>query len=355
MYEDRTHDTILDDSIESLSGTDVDKSEGSLVYNALSAMGYEHEKLYVQLDFLLGNIFAQDADYEHLCKRVAERGIYPRAATYAVIKAQFDVAVGAGSRFAHDNLYYVVTELLDGSLHIYSLTCETAGVSGNVSSGVLDAVDYVDGLNSAEIIGLISAASDAEKKEDLYQRYVESFKLNAFGGNVADYKERLNAMDGIGGCKVFPVWKGGGTVKAVLIGSDYRRVSEELVKKIQELVCPVPYAGEGIAPIGHDTTIASAEEVTCDIHANIAYETGHSMNDLRPAIYDAVNEYFMGMRESWGDGDKDAYLTVYISRIASRILDVSGIVDVTDVSINGLQALALEPEQIPVLGVIEDG
>ena len=39
----------------------------------------------------------------------------------------------------------------------------------------------------------------------------DSMDAQSFGGNVADYKERVNAMNGVGGVKVYPVWNGGGT------------------------------------------------------------------------------------------------------------------------------------------------
>ena len=78
----------------------------------------------------------------------------------------------------------------------------------------------------------------------------------SFGGNVADYKERVNAMNGVGGVKVYPVWNGGGTVKLVIINSEFNVPSAELVGQVQTAVDPVQNSGRGvgIAPIGHVVT-----------------------------------------------------------------------------------------------------
>ena len=66
---------------------------------------------------------------------------------------------------------------------------------------------------------------------DIVRRLFDA--VEAFGGNVADYREKVNAITGVGGVKVYPVWNGGGTVKLTIIASDFTAPSTELISKVQ--------------------------------------------------------------------------------------------------------------------------
>ena len=68
--------------------------------------------------------------------------------------------------------------------------------------------DYIDGLNYAELSELLIPGADEEETETFRQRYVDSLTSQAFGGNQADYKEKVLSLPGVGAVKVFPVWNG---------------------------------------------------------------------------------------------------------------------------------------------------
>ena len=55
MYEDKTYSSLLQDALSDVGGG-VQTGEGYLVYNALSALAYELEKLYIQMDLSLIHI-----------------------------------------------------------------------------------------------------------------------------------------------------------------------------------------------------------------------------------------------------------------------------------------------------------
>jgi len=65
LYEDKNYKSILAD-MKTYIGDEIVKSEGSLVHNALSALAYEIEKLYIQMDFIIEQSHAGTADIEHL-------------------------------------------------------------------------------------------------------------------------------------------------------------------------------------------------------------------------------------------------------------------------------------------------
>ena len=125
-----------------------------------------------------------------------------------------------GARFNLSAYNYVVIGTIDAANYIYLARCETAGSAPNGLTGTTIPITYVEDLTSAVITEILVEGDDASTQEDLLAAYKNSFDSSSFGGNVAEYKLKINAFDGIGGCKIYPVWNGGGTVKAVLISSD---------------------------------------------------------------------------------------------------------------------------------------
>ena len=69
---------------------------------------------------------------------------------------------------------------------------------------------------------------DIESDEDLRIRYMESVTAPQFGGNVSDYQNKVKSLTGVGGCKVIPIWNGGGTVKLIITNSQDRVGLESL-------------------------------------------------------------------------------------------------------------------------------
>ena len=354
MYEDRTYAALLAEGKAQISDN-ILKSEGSLVHNALSIIAYELERFYIEADYLLKQIDPAQADYDNLVKLCAQRGIYPKDATAAVVKIVGNVTIPIGARFNLSAYNYIITEVIDAESFVYAAQCETPGSAPNGLTGATTAITYVPGLTSAIITELLVAGTDATTKDELLAEYEDSFDSSSFGGNVAEYKAKINAFDGIGGCKIYPVWQGGGTVKAVLISSDYGEVSDYLVAEIQEAMCPTPSVGYGIAAIGHDMTVVSVDAVTVNIETSITYMTGHSWADCGAAITAAVQAYMLAQRQAWASGDENSNLTVYVSRVESAILSVEGVLDVGDTTLNGSGTnLALDWDEIPVLGTITE-
>ena len=350
MYEDKTYSVLLNGMLAEAS-SNVAKYEGSLLYNALASLAYELERLYIQADYIISLSDVTTADYESMVKIAAGRGIYPKSATHAVMKGLFDVPVAEGARFNLKGFNYVVQgQLTDEPDYTYKLMCEETGSGPNGLIGSLTAITYVEGLASAEITELLVAGEDAETRDALYQRYLESFSSDDFAGNVAAYEQYFSEYEGIADSKIYPVWNGAGTVKAVLIGSDYLAPSDYLIEQVTAAVMPETGMGYGFAPIGHDVTIEPVEEVTVEITTTIIFSEAYSYEILQEQIQAAIEAYVLTMRKGWADSDG---LIMYISRLESAILDVQGILDVTGTTLNGVASnLILGADQIPVIGGI---
>lgn len=354
MYEDQTFETILDRSLARVS-TDVDKREGSVIMNAVAPVSFEHANIYILLDGIIRDGYADTATRDYLVLRCKERGIIPYDATLATLKGKFNMEIPIGSRFSLDELNYKATAFIEsaGGFFYYQMECETYGTEGNKYFGELTSIEYINKDLEGELTELLIPAEDDEDTEALRTRYLNSFDSNPFGGNKQDYKDKTDALDGVGGTVVIPVWNGGGTVKLVIIDSNYNVASSTLVKTVQEAIDPAPQGtGVGIAPIGHTVTVVSATALSITVKARITLNEGYTWSQLQGKATEVVEVYFLEMRKAWENG----VITVRVSQIENRLLNLDGILDVADTTLNGVAGnLVLTQEQIPTLKEVKNG
>lgn len=354
MYENITFELIMERMLERVPSF-MDKREGSVIWDALAPAAVELQNLYIQLDVILKETFADTASLFYLKKRAAERGIYQIRATKAILKGEFTpltLEIPIGTRFSCDKLNYVVTEKLEDGA--YQMECETAGTEGNRHLGMLIPIDYIDGMETANLVELLIPAEDDEDVEALRERYLNSLASQAYGGNIADYTEKVNAIQGVGGVKITPVWNGGGTVKITVIDSTFNTPSDEMIQMIKNEADPYPHEGlgYGFAPIGHVVTVEGVEGVTVDIITHITYREGWNWESAKPYILKAIDDYFLEVSQQWESSD---HLFVRISQIESRILDCEAVLDIENTKLNGVASnLSLEWDQIPIRGTVAD-
>lgn len=399
MYEAQTYESILARMLQkALSiNSNLDTREGSLVWYGDAPAAVELQNLYIAFDTVLNETFADTATRPYLILRAAERGLSPQPASPAILQMAITpttLFLPLNTRFSIGELnYYVSADRGSGN---YELTCETAGESGNNYTGTVIPIEYVDGLETCKITSVLVPGEDEEDTELFRQRYLNSLNAQAFGGNQIDYIEKVNAIPGVGGVKVYRAWNGdlkpanmippkeaeawieglsgvpepvklwldtvyaaaknnmftvGGTVKLVVINSTFTVPSPTLVEQVQTAVDPLQNAGEGvgIAPIGHVVRVEGVQEETVDLGFALYYQRGWSWEDVSGYVTEAINGYFLELAQSWAD--QDEALVVRISQIESRLLGITGILDIANTTINEKAAnhtLALD--HIPVLG-----
>jgi uncharacterized phage protein gp47/JayE len=355
MYESQSYETILTRMLARVPD-DVDKRKGSVIYDAIAPAAAELALMYVEVDMNYRLTFADTATGEYLTRRAAEFGVNRLPATKARRKGQFyngantlmDVPIG--SRYSISTINYIVLSKI--STGNFTLECETAGVIGNQQFGTLLPIDYINGLSRAELADVLVPGEDEESDDALRERYYEEVNRPAFGGNVSDYKKKINAMSGVGAVKVFPVWQGGGTVKVTLIASDWSAPTTQLVSDVQTAVDPTVNSGQGLgtAPIGHEVTIAGVQGVAINVVTTVTLDSGVMVGQVQTPIEDAIEAYLLGLRQGWANV---AQLIVRVALIDAAILMVPGVVDVTGTTLNGSATnITLGQEQIPTLGTV---
>ena len=357
---------------------DRDKRQGSVIYDALAPFCQVLAAGAIQLRQFYTQTYAVTATGEDLDNRVAEQGITRFAATHAVRKitvADEDgnpVVLPLGSRFSTVSStspvnYTITAQYVEDGVAVpgsYEATCEERGVVGNEYSGNLINITFVQGLASATMTSILVPARNQETDDELRERYFDALNQKAFGGNIADYREKVMELDGVGAVQIYPVWNGGGTVKLSIVDPTYGRCSLEFIASIQNEIDPENAAGEqgsglGIAPIGHKVTVVTPDEVTINVTANVVLGTNYTKGQVETPIKEALASYIQSLRQSWADAtDLNEYsCDVFVSRISAAIVNVPGVSNVTGVTLNG-QAQDIELtengqiQQLPKLGEV---
>jgi len=329
-----------------------DKREGSIIFDATAPVSFELAEAYMMARVILNETFATTASREYLIMRASEFNIYPEEATFAEMEGQFSKAIPIGSRFNYENYNFTVTELLNHGAHTYKLVCETAGVGGNTCIGDVIPIGNLGGLETAKITKIITPGEDEEDTEVFRSRYIAALKSKAYGGNGADYKEKALAQNGVGGVKVYRCWNGGGTVKLVILNTQYSAPDSEMIETIQNVFDPTKDGkGYGIAPIGHIVTVTGVKTQPINITATITMKSG-DVSSIQSLAETKIKAYFLKKAQEWtAETDKES-VTVRGSFILAELLTIDTIADVTNVTVNNNSAVTLDSDAIPVIGTV---
>lgn len=345
MNEIPTYEEILQRCLDRVPNS-FDKRQGSIIYDALAPCCVELAQMYIQLESIYSQVFIDTAVSSALDALVRQNGLMRKEATYAIRKGEFNMVIPVGTRFSDGENSYIVISNIEGTNNS-RLQCEQAGSNGNSYYGSLTPITYITGLTYAELTDIIDLGDDTENDEALRLRYMESVTAPQFGGNVSDYQNKVKSLLGVGGCKVIPIWNGGGTVKLIIINSEGGVPTESLIKEVQTAVDPTQdQTGLGIAPVGHIVTVVGAEALNLTISATFTLQAGITKTDIQESVNEVIDNYFTNLSKTW---DKEDNLVVRLSQIETRLLGVTGVLDITNVTLNGSTSnISLTSEQIPV-------
>ncbi len=395
MYEDQTYEAIMERVLSRVSDS-FDKREGSLIFDATGPLSAELSLLYIALDYMLNCMYVDTAPRENLILLGHERGILPSEASTAVGIGEFNIDVELGARFSLEQYNYIVTAKVD--THKFELTCETPGSEPNNTLGTLIPIEYIEGLETAELTSIIIPGVDEEDTEVYRARLIESFTYQHFGGNKIEYKQKILDLDGVGAVKIYPTWNEdiapaslippegtdtwiagltgiseelkawllavctagmakqlttGGAVKAIILDGDFNVPSAELIAAVQTAMDPAENAGEGVglAPIGHIVNIMGPQTQTVNIHfGSIDYAEGFDWNSVKPYAEEIIDSYLLDLKEAWQDSEN---IVIRLSRIEALMLSCTGVIDIGGAMINGeAENLSLSSETIPIRGSV---
>lgn len=349
----------------------IDKREGSIIYDAVAPAAMTLAEQSLQLANIVKQTYVKTADDEYLDYRAVEYGTarYPATYTEALCRAVGNddgvvENIQLGDRFASvadEPTFYKVTYINED--HTVVLKAETAGTGPNSYIGQVLPVTPNDEIVFAEIVEVTTPARDAETDDHLRARLLAENRWLAYGGNVADYLDMLQNIEEVGAGQVYPVWAGAGTVKLVILNNDLMPASSTLVKKVKEEIDPEESTtqGYGLAPIDHRVTVTAPETFTVNIAMNVTVADSANVDTIKANIKTSLEEFFKSLRKDWDTVNptvgRGYSMTIYRSKILSRVMMLEGIANATMPRLNGrdedLQLVFNNTtSQLPVLGEV---
>jgi len=329
VYEAETQSTIMQRMLGNTSN-DVDKSEGSITYDALSPVAIELALAYTELNRVLNLSFAPTSSGQYLDYRAAEHGLTRKSATVSTgtvtITGSENTVIPAGSLFATNGGVQFETvsaaTILSGGTVDVVVKAILTGSTGNVLAGMI-------GVISVAILGAVmvtnSAATtggvDEESDVALLARLLQSVKNPATSGNVAHYLQWATEVDGVGSARVIAPWNGPLTVKVVLLDGSKQPADTSIVSAVASHI-------ESVRPVGADVTVVAATGLTINVVATLTLQMRCVLADVTTTIQNNLISYLKSIAFVEG-----AYVSY--AKIGDAILNSAGVQDYSGLTVNG--------------------
>lgn len=366
MFEDYTYERLLEDVLDN-APEGIDTRQGSIFYDAVSGVMMKVAKLYTDLDLIVEMTSIVTAEGEALDVRAGEYGVSRHGAARAKYLVTFEgVTPLLGERFYYDGQYFVLKE--DPAKEVLYLEAEKAGEDGNnIYAGTAAVpVNNIEGLTAAMFGKIYENGGDPETDENLRTRVQEKIAGPAENGNKQHYKTWCESIDGVGRARIFPLWNGPNTVKAVLIDSAGQPCSPSKVAEVQNYIDPATKGytatvggreyvvgdglGEGVANLGAHFTAAGAAPLTISVTFAAELKSGATPDAAQQEAAEAIGEY---LKELVLTAAEAADIVVRVSAVGAILSGLQYILDYSGLKLNG-EAANIRPgeDDVPVLGEV---
>ncbi|WP_121615205.1 baseplate J/gp47 family protein [Virgibacillus halodenitrificans] len=357
--EDVTEETIMDRMLESLPD-DIDKSEGSYIWDSLMPVAIEVAKTAEWCREVLNRGFTSSTFGVYLDLKAAERGLARQAAVKAIGYVSFTGTEGTiipvGTRIAtpSDNqtpsVEFETTKqaTIDVSgevvVPIEAIEEGTVGVVGPGTISII--VSSITGVSSVMNKNSTFDGFDEESDESLRQRILNDNKQAEGVGNSDDYITWAQEISSVGKVIVEPIWQGINTVRVIILNRDGAPASVEQVAEIQQHLDPTQDgSGKGRAPIGAIVTVATVETLAININVpNLQNAEGYTIEQTQQNVINSLNKFFNSV---------DAGGVIRIKEVASSIIHAPGVLDFGDITLNnGTVNISLALTQVATTGSV---
>lgn len=350
MFEAQTYENVLADVL-SRAPEGIDLRQGSIFFDAVSGICFKIAKYYADLEQVFMMVFLPTSVGDYLTTLAEQYAVYRHPATPARYKAEFTGAIPEpGTRFFINGQYFTLVEDSENGLY---LEAEEAGTGANdiLPGTAVVPVDNVTGLTAASIIEELEPGTEEEDDESLRLRVQEKLAGPAENGNVQHYKTWCESINGVGRARIIPLWAGENTVKAVLIDTEGKPASEEVVARVQEYVDPGGTGlGYGQANIGAHFTATAATPVKVDVSFGVILSRGGSVAEVKAAAITALTEHFKDANLHTPETEA---ITLRVSAVGNLIYGLSGVLDYADLKFNGQTSnIELGDEEVLSLGEV---
>lgn len=342
MFSVPNSDDILQ-SLQLQSQLPMSKFEGTFEYDIFSSNAIEFMKTYVELGELYKVAFADTSYGDFLTARAKEAGIIRKEATRAhgTIIVTGNGVLHKGSQFAtEDGIIFETTKdvTIKGATPV-TIQAINPGVTGNVSAGAITVIPMsIPGVQSVTNTSSTLDGFEQESDDALRERYLVHVRTPGTSGNKFHYYEWAMSVPGVGGAKIVPTWAGPGTVKIIIVNSEFKEATDKLVKAVFDYI-------ESVRPMGAMVTVKSA--IVKPINISVRIEDGSLDMNMFTAL---MHSYLISLEKQVISSD--SIIKASLAKVGSLVLD-AGATDYSDLTINGTStSITLLADDLPTLGKV---
>ena len=326
----------------------LDKREGSVLYDFASITDNNISSFALEIADLFDQMFLTSSTGTYLDQHAARSNVVRHEASACTRKAYFystddpDTIVyptiplessWSGKLSDGSSVSWIYKARVDDTIDYEVFECQVTGSLANDEEITLSSTTYATYDVVLQLVPLIYGEDD-EDDDALILRTQTVEKTPAFGGNRTDYKEKVEEIDGVGACQVYPAWDGGGTVLLSISSpvEDAPTVSTYLTNEIKNLVDPVDAEGEGVgyAPIGHSVTVQSVgtetiKFVITDVAIARSYQPTNVTAAIKTALAEAFTEKIHTVWSTYDSVSFDYVSQLTLSELEYIIMGVAGV------------------------------
>lgn len=340
----KNEEQILAD-MQDIARVAVNREIGSFMWDALAPAANEMAKQYIEIRGNLSKAFVQTSYGEFLDMKAEEFGLTRKQGNKATCKVVFnglantvipkDFLVQTESKLRYRTIQEL-TIASNGSVEGY-VEAEEIGTQYNVGVGTINRIPIVlTGLTSVTNTTEATSGAGIETDEELAERVLIKAKTPATSGNANHYRVWALDNSAVGDAKVYPLHKGPGTVKVIIIDINKEPANEVIVQQVADYI-------EQERPIGATVTVESAKALDVNINAVITKEDTASLDEIKQNFSKNLDSYIKA----------NALKTNYVSyaRIGAILLATEGVIDYSTLKINNQATNLIIPDDyVAVLG-----
>ena len=345
MFDYKTFDDILNSMLSGITGVRTD--EGSLVYNACCKLAEKQAEVYDDMDIILENILPDTMDLTHLIRLGAIQNVFynvalPATVTIDVTNTNITFELDTPIVLADytfkctniDNTEYTFDCIEEGVITASDSDIETS--LEEVLSGYTSGTDYTWTFENG---------SEDEDEEAYRQRVIDSYTTYAQNGNKQFYRELFGAEPHVAQVKPFRSTSTDGTFNVYLIKDNGTFTDDELTQLVKDV--------EEDIPLGQYPTLKNAGINTINVKFTAIFNSYPPIDEesLKLEFTNKFNDFCEKWKEEWGT--KTQYSMVRLYDVEQMILNIAGVDDVSDVTLNGNEnSIMIALTDYPKLGTL---
>lgn len=345
MFEQMTYEKILSDMLSKVD-SNLDKRPSSVIYDALAPAALQLAQAYTSLDMILDASFIDTSTDDYLERKGNEFSVNRTPAIASQRAVTFTGAtVTIGKRFACSGVNWIVVEA-------NLLECETPGILGNnIPIGTsLMSLETIAGLQSAVLGSVIRLGSETEDLEAYRTRIIAKINEPEINTNIAEVTKWCKSVAGVGAVRVLPLFDGVNTVKAILLDTQMKPVTSEIVSRVVEYIDPPDALGHkglglGQASIGCVFTAASADPLLIHVKVHLDYSSEITSGEIIAEVTSLLQAYLSSIAFK---NDSVIY-----NKVGSIILSSALVIDYSTLTLNDLTGnIAIANTQVAILSEV---